>query len=81
MGLVWKICMADRRPDRQVALAVGSTLYRLAVPGRSGSRREERPRRSSFQTTRGVAGVELVQDLLEVARSVRAPLAVSVNTQ
>ena len=34
-----------------------------------------------FPDDQGVAGAELVQDLLEAGRSVRAPLAVSTNTR
>jgi hypothetical protein len=34
-----------------------------------------------FPDDQGVTGPELVQDLLKVGRSARAPLAVSVNTR
>ena len=39
------------------------------------------PKGVQLPDDQGVAGAELVQELLEAGRSVRAPLAVSVNTR
>jgi hypothetical protein len=79
----------DVEDELAAGVVVSIASWRLRKPTPHSARpvmvstrwRRERPRRSSFQTTRVSPGAQLVQDRVRVGRSARAPLAVSTKTR
>ena len=71
----------------RVVVSIAFLQARNPTPalGQAGEGVDQMPQGSAeavqFPDDQGVAGAQLVQDLLRTGRSLRAPLAVSVNTR
>jgi hypothetical protein len=72
----------DRHRDHPGPGKLPNPMPRSARSVMDGDQMAKRPAEViQLSDDQAVAGTELVQDLLEVGRSLRAPLAVSVNTR